>query len=272
MKFVLFFLLIFNFNQGFARSVCDGKSVEFKSQDFETEVLRYEPATPGQKSILIMPPTGGVNFLDRSYAKTFCENGFDVYVLKKWRDDDEYNLELEIHDRFYSRAQKALDLTVAQIQTPFIGILGTSVGALHTAIAMGRIEKINAAFIITGGSSIAEIIATSDQDVMVDARTKRFEKYKFKTDSEYIQALEKILPFEPLKLPPLFKGKYLGMVVATEDTTVPAKNQLQLQELWQPQVVLSLKANHMFSIIKTWFWHKSEVVQFFQNAVQKKLP
>jgi hypothetical protein len=96
------------------------------AQSIEVNVSTYKAKKTALGSILILPPTGGSNVIDRLYAKTLRSAGFDVYILKHWTGDDEYSLELEIHQRLYEKAQKAIGKVLSDIETPFIGILGTS--------------------------------------------------------------------------------------------------------------------------------------------------
>ena len=237
------------------------------SVDFQTQVSHYQCSRPALESILIIPPTGGVNFLDRSYARTLCKNGFDVVILERWSQDDEYSLDLQIHERFYQRAQRAIGIALENIKTPFVGILGTSVGAIHAAIAVSRFARISAAFTITGGAEINQITALSEQDVLVDAKEKRFKIHGFKNEQEYAEALKAHIPFEPSLLPRPSSKQILGMVIASADTVVPTYNQDLLRKLWSPQTVLEVSGNHKFSIIKTWLFHRQKIVDFFKAAV-----
>lgn len=234
--------------------------------DFQVQVLQYQCERPAAHSIVIVPPTGGTNFLDRSYAKVLCENGFDVVILERWTQDDEFSLDLQVHERFYQRAQKAIGVVLDNIKTPFVGILGTSIGAIHAAIAVARFNKISAAFSITGGAELGELVALSEQDVLVHAKKKRFKTHGFKSDQEYIQALKRHLPFDPLTLPQPSADKALGMVIATADTVVPTRNQMLLKKVWSPDMILEVSGNHKLSIFKTWLFHQQKIVDFFRTA------
>lgn len=243
---------------------CDHQQIKLNHEGFEVTVAQY--LTDSNKHIIIIPPTGGINFLDRSYAKNFCQAGFNAHVIERWSDDDEYNLELSIHTRFYARAQRAIEATINSLSAAeFIGMLGTSVGGLHTAVAVGRLEQINAAFVITAGADIAEVIVTSEQQAMVDAKEKRIKMYSFKNEEEYLQKLRPNIVLEPLKFDK-HKAKHLGMVYASADTVVPAKNQKLLMDLWQPQKVIEMSNNHMWSIIKSWLFYQDDIIRFFKTA------
>lgn len=233
--------------------------------------------------VLIIPPTGGTNFIDRSYARSLCRAGLRAVILNHWSEDDEHSYELEIHTRFYNRAQRAIDLLVSEFlggadgDSKFgmkseeegksqvkIGVLGTSVGALHGSVAFARRPEITSGFFIVGGGDIADIIVHSDQGAMKDAKEVRRKKYGFKSDEEYQAAVEKVLPYEPLKIPFDRSRKRLGMVISESDQTVPGKNQLLMRDQWKPEVVYSSRWQHMGAIVSTWLFQTDDVVKFFK--------
>ncbi len=239
------------------------------SENFWVNISRYGPAS--QKNILIIPPTGGTNFLDRSYAKNFCIAGYQVFVLKNWDLQTETgNFDLALHQRFYERSEKAIDLTLNEIKTGSIGLLGTSVGALHSAVAASTKDRINAVFIITGGAPLSSIIVNSDQDAMVNLGVKRKQAFGFKNKNDYLSALAPQIKLEPMKLGDGFKKKKLGMVVALEDTTVPSEAQKALQNYWKPTFVIELANGHFWAIINTWLYHSDEILEFFESSLNLK--
>lgn len=232
----------------------------------ESTIIKYTERLPSKdfsQIVIVMPPTGGTNLIDRSYAAGLCEKGIGAVILDHWSDDDEYNLELEIHTRFYRRAQAAIDLLLAQYNGKSFGILGTSVGALHGSIAFARVPQIKSGLFIVGGAPIAEIIAHSNQAAMVTAREVRFKRYGFKSDEEYLAALKKVLPYEPLEIEFDRSAKRLGLIVSTNDLTVPTANQILLREKWVPDVEYTTSWSHVLAIVKTWLFDKSKVVDFF---------
>lgn len=251
-----------------ANNDCKKQNVSFENDGFKVQTLKYESREPSTKNILILPPTGGTNVLDRSYAQILCNQGFNVFILEHWTDDQEFSLELSIHERFYRRSFHAVDTVTKNIQSTFTGILGTSVGAIHAAIAVQHHEKIQAAFLITGGAPIAEVIADSDQVILQKARQDRFASMGFKSKSEYTEAIDKVLPMDPFNSKPIDPKKKIAMVIAPEDTTVPGATQTALRNLWKPQWTLELSGNHRWAIVKTWLAHRNDVVDFFKQAAQ----
>lgn len=248
---------------------CFRERKKMTQDDFTVAYSHYQALGNQNKNIIIMPPTGGINVLDRSYARLFCEYGFNVFVPESWTGDDEYNLEYGIHNRLYQRTQKSIDLILSTIpQNDFVGILGTSVGGLHSATAIGRNSRLQAGFVITGGVDIAAIIVYSEQLAMREAKMKRMQAFGLKSDKEYVTQLRPHILLDGIHFQG-HVGKKLGMVIATEDTVVPAKNQFLLRDLWKPQKTILMQGNHFWSIIKTWLFHRQEIVHFFLEAAHR---
>ncbi len=271
--FKMFFLILFlqvtvifgtgcsSFSSGRQYDVVETRLSE---ADFHVEIVKYGTATPVARSLLILPPTGGETFLDRSYARTFAEAGYDVYIIKQWTGLDERSSDLEIHQRLYTRAQKAIEIVLAQISSPYIGLLGTSVGALHGAVAASKQSRLNSVFIITGGAPITEVIATSDQKAMQKLREERRNRFGFKTIEENRVAIAERFFLEPMQLGDGYRKKALGMVITEQDGTVPSANQEKLKNYWQPQKVITYSNGHFLGIIKAWMFNKDDIFDFFQ--------
>ncbi len=243
---------------------CFFEEKKFEEADFFTHA-RFYPVAGSNRTVIILPPTGGTNLIDRSYARLLCASGFNVYILDKYTGFDEYNLDLDIHRRYYGRTQRAVDTIVNGIpEDHHLSIMGTSVGALHAAISVGRIERIKNALIITGGADIAGLIVDSDQEVMRVARIKRNEMFGFKTRDDYYHELKKHIELDPLNYVANFPRKKISMVIADNDTTVPGNYQRLLQKISKPARILEMNDNHFWSIVKTWLFHDDFVVKSFQ--------
>ena len=240
------------------------ESVLNDGQGFEVSISKCVPDQSG-KTILLLPPTGGENFLDRNYAGSFCKAGFQVIILQEWTGQDEKSLDLGLHQLLYERGNKAVGLVLKQIHDPFIAIFGTSVGATHAAVALASYPQIKAGFLVAGGGAFAEVIAHTNQSDLKKIRKERMEKFGFKDQVQYQAALEKTLSLDPLKLP-VPRQASVGMVIATEDKMVPTSTQTQLAEYWKPSVIVKLPRSHVMAILQTWIFRKSEVVDFFEKV------
>ena len=251
-------------------SSCSSQIKKLGTLDFSVEVTSFKPTFLTLKSLLIIPPTGGTNTIDVSYGKNFCKAGYNVFILNEWTNKDDIVVDLELHQRFYTNAQKAISMILAETKTPFIGLLGTSVGALHGAISANTIPQLDAVYLIVGGASIAEVIVGSDQEAMVNLKAERKKKFGFKNDTEIVQAIDHVFKLEPLAQGSLYKTKDIGMVIAEYDSTVPTEYQVKLRDFYQPKEVLMLPNNHFWAIIKTWLFHEDEILEFFENSFKKR--
>lgn len=247
------------------RAECQKKSESLTETDFTVNFTSYRSET--RHHVIVMPPTGGMNFLDLSYARQFCHDGMSAYVLQNWTGDDEYVIDYTIHNRLYARAQRAIQLVLDSIpEGDTVGILGTSVGGLFAAQAIGSKPRIRTGFSIVGGAHIAEIIVTSTQGAMEKAKEIRRKEFGFTSDAEYLAELDPHITIDPYHLEG-HKGKTLGVVYAPLDTVVPAKNQRLLMEIWEPKKVITIPHNHMWSIIETWFLHQKTISDFFKESL-----
>jgi hypothetical protein len=148
-------------------------------------------------------------------------------------------------------------------------MLGTSIGGVHTAMAMGLHDRIDAAFVITAGADMPSMIANSEQDLMVNAWNKRKRLLNIPNKEIYINLLREKIEYEPLKLPRKFEGKDLGMIMASSDTVVPYENQIKLKNLWQPKKLITYSNNHFWGIVLSWLWDSGEVIKFFQESAHR---
>lgn len=248
---------------------CRPEKFRLGTQDFQVEVSRYG-GHRSSKSMIIVPPTGRTNYVDRSYAKEFCSAGYDVYLMDSWTGDIETTTELEIHERFYGNAQRAIAVVIEEIKSPFIGLIGTSVGGLHASIAASYQDRLDAVFVITAGIPVAEVIVNSKQDAMVGLRKDRQKRYGFSTGEENVEAIGKAFTFEPQQTSSQHSEKDLGMSIGLEDTVVPYENQKKLQEFWKPQKVVTFSNDHFWAIVNTWLFKTDELIDFFEQSFKKR--
>ncbi|MBT4790563.1 MAG: hypothetical protein HON90_03250 [Halobacteriovoraceae bacterium] len=259
-NFFLSLILICYSNYSLA---CEALEQSIISNDFEISLIEYI-APKSKKLVLIIPPTGGINFIDKSYALGLCKANINAVIIRNWTDDNEYNIELEIHTRFYNRAQRAIEMTIKRYSQFDLAILGTSVGGIHASIAFARFKKLKTGLFIVSGGNIASIITNTEQDILLDAKNKRFKLFNYKSDIEYTNALKKILPYEPLQIHFDKSKKKIGMVVSTNDSIVPTKNQIELKEKWNSVILSSSWLGHTATVIKTWLFNSSTIIDFFR--------
>ncbi len=256
------------------KNTCHSEKVFLQSPsgDFKISYLKFSNKTEYNKALIIIPPTGGTNYIDRDYAEQFCKKNYTVYIADGWTNELGQSIDLGIHQKFYSNAQKAISMIIEQIKPgASIGLLGTSVGGLHTIIAASVQPQIKTVFAIVAGISIAEVIATSDQSAMLKLRQERLKFYGIKDSVEHIAAIQKNFHLEPQDLPALYKQKKLGVSIALQDTTVRYETQKNLIEFWKPSLILTHSTGHFWGIVNTWLFNNDQIIQFFEENQPQNL-
>jgi pimeloyl-ACP methyl ester carboxylesterase len=219
--------------------------------------------TASQRTVVIFPPTGGANRIDRSYAKQVFERGENAIIVTGWTGHDEERLDLEIHPVLHERALKAFQVVLSRIPPEQkVSVLGTSVGGLFAAIIASEFDRPERVLVIAGGAPIPQIVANSDEKTLSRVREQRFEKYGFKNRDEYANALAQKFSLDPLDLSQGFQSKKLGLIIMTEDTTVPTEYQLRLKDHWPNSSVLKVENDHFWGIVNTWWYHSDWVLDF----------
>ena len=227
-------------------------------------VISYQSLKKEIGKILILPPTGGVTYLEKKYARDLCEKGFSSFIISSWKGIDEESEELSIHNTLLSRAQSAIAQVIDKKTSPgeFVGIFGTSVGGIHSATALGYFKSIQAGFFILAGAPVHEVIAHSTEKTLEKYRSIRMKKFYFKTKKEYVEALNKKIYSEVQPLNQVDKRKKSFAVIAKNDKTVPTRYQRKLAQAFQSET-LEISGGHISSIFLFRLFYRKQLLLFF---------
>lgn len=233
-----------------------------KSRDISVTVYRPRPQTG--RSVLLIPPTGGVSALEHGYAERLCNKGVEAWVITEWAPqmlDFKLELDLGSHDRAARQALAAVRHVIRQMPGS-IGILGTSVGAIIGSVAAAIEPRVRAAVLIAGGADLASIFQESDLEAIQNLRQKRMEMMGFNSQS-YEASLQKAIRIDPKYFGPQMRTKRIGVVISLEDETVPVRNQELLEEISGAERIAQFESGHFMSIIKTAFLKSHKIENFF---------
>jgi dienelactone hydrolase len=273
-------------HQGLARrsfSGCWLTPVRVSGQDPITGAARnirlkdYGPvAKKGQHpTVILLPPTGGENVLDNAYANHLCRRGFRVVLVTGWDHQDDAGLDPRMHDRGAIRAALAVQHTldfVAPAPGKKVGILGTSVGAITAALAMGVDERIGAGFFIVGGAEMVEVIGRSTEKTLTQLREARMAHFNLRTVDEYTAFLKAYIHIDPLLLAPRLRERPTAFVIAKQDQTVPTRNQLLLAHAaWSKEIVFE-DGDHLKVILRSSLKHRETIRRFFERNLRLVMP
>jgi len=239
-------------------SIKDTEGFRVSYFDYKTK-----PEKSINRTVIIFPPTGGVTYLEKSYAKNLCKKGANVKVLNGWSGQNRKTLDLTLHQDLHSKAMKAFSMvldTIGEKQT--ISVMGTSLGGLYSSVAANKFDRINNIVVVAAGTPIPEVIAHSEHESMKTLRNKRYKQSPYNSRDEYAKAISDVFFLDPQDLPPKYKDKKLAMVILKDDLAVPTKYQQNLKNYWLPEKTIYLDSNHIWGIIKTWLFHSDELVDF----------
>jgi hypothetical protein len=228
----------------------------------------YEPRAGSVAQVLILPPTGGENLIDRLYARDLCKRGLGAVLVKTWSYDTETSLDLSVHDNGYKRALNAVRATLKFVPGR-VGILGTSLGALYAATLLASEERIETGVIIVGGSPLSEILATSTIPGVTQQRENRIKKLKLQDNQDYQDLMDTKIHLDASNFLPLSRGKSALMVTALKDKIVPTSTQLGLwEELGRPARI-DIKAGHLGAMISAYTWHRRSIEDFLVQELSR---
>ncbi|MGZ3660480.1 MAG: alpha/beta hydrolase family protein [Bdellovibrionota bacterium] len=261
---------------GRSLSLCATTSLKLSVEDPVSKVpgfvqaMIYEPHHDTDLAVLVLPPTGGENILDQGYANALCSSGFRAVVIQHWYNDTAAKLDLSMHDEGALRSLAAIRHVVDYLKPSRpnqVGILGTSVGAISSELAMGFDPRLNNAVLVVGGIGMPEIIAASSEKTLTALRTERMKAFGYKSPDEYLAALRAAVVIEPADFAEFSGHKNVLAFVGTQDVTVPTVHQRELVKLYGAENY-EYAGDHQATIIHTFTSDRSKVVGFFEKNLK----
>ena len=261
-----FLIIIFILTFSVTAWSCAPKDLEISSispltgEEFILKIKAYKPQSSKNKQVIILPPIGGVTTLEVKYAAKICKRGMPAYVFYNWTKDMEESVQdLAVHQRGTTRGLHAVEsfLNYSNLET---NILGTSLGGVYAGIAAGKFSQIKKAVIIASGTNLPMIMATSTLPGLVDLKTKRFDYFGFKSDSEYADAIKKELPIEAINFKSNFAGKELLFIKTNSDSVIAPQYQQELMDLFD---------KGSSSIFSTKYGHKKGIIMAFVRRAKR---
>jgi dienelactone hydrolase len=178
---------------------------------------------------------------------------------------------MNMHDRGALRALAAVrhSIEFLKIRRPHqLGILGTSVGAITSALVTGYEPRISAAALIVGGAGMPEIISESDESHLSRLRDDRLKAYRIQNVETYRELLSQHIKIEPLDFINMSGKKDIWMMVGTKDLTVPTANQYKLAQAFGNAQVQTYADDHLNTIKYTAFQKTSAILSFFGSVLK----
>ena len=219
-------------------------------------------------SVVIVPPIYGDTSIDLWNGERFCQSGLQTALIQKWEFYEDSGFDFQVHDRGTLRGVTAIRHVVeylAESKPGPIGILGTSLGALISSIALSVEPRLTTGVLIVGGGSVAEILSKSQIKNALDLKKRRIQEYKIKSDDEYQERLVDAISLDTLDFAENAEAKKLWMFIATRDTIVPVDTQIKLWEAWKKPQRTEGYLNHVGMVVYTFAFWSYSIRDFFVN-------
>ncbi len=226
----------------------------------------HKPAPRSTRSVLILPPTGGVNQLDIQWAEQLCDKGIESWIVTAWdRGLPDYTLAADLlsHDKAGVRGISAIR-QIAVHMSGRLGILGTSAGGILAAVALAVEPKFTTGVFIAAGADLPEIVSSSDLANLRVLREQRMRVNNW-SPAEYKNQLRQTVLLDPGLFAEEMSAKKTGVVIAFRDRTVPVRQQLLLEMLANAVRISSFDDDHVTSIVKTGLIDSYKIVDFFRT-------
>jgi len=200
-------------------------------------------------TVLILPISGGVDFLVESFARVFAGHGFNAAIVHNRSVEIEHTKTLEEVENYFRQIvldnRQVLDWLVQQpeVDPNRLGCLGLSLGGIKASLVAGADDRIKAVVIGLAGGSLADITVTSKE--------KRFKEYIDQwvrsgvSRQDIHDELSNKVRTDPLYLAPYVDARNALMFIAMFDQFVPRVCGDRLREaIGGPQAVYLLSSHY----------------------------
>lgn len=202
--------------------------------------------------ILVLPILSGQNKIATSFARYFAEYGFATAVVHRqqvYEQTDYLQQTNKIMRQIVFDHKQVLDWVEsrAELDALRIGVVGTSMGGIKSALISALDKRIKATVIILGGGDIPYLLALWSQ--------KRVKKEAGKVLVAAQQsAMQSPLVAKKIECDPINYAHYIDarrtlMILARFDSVIPFYNGLQLKEKIGNPETIYLFAGHYSAII-----------------------
>jgi hypothetical protein len=239
------------------------------------DIVLNEYEAPGsRRAVIIMPPTGGENVIDQSYANMLCSRGIRAVIVRSFELFPEDGVDLKMYDIEALRSLAAIRQTAEYLErtgTTSIGLLGTSLGAVQGAFGVMVDDRINTATLIVGGLGLARIAAASEEPAQAELRRIRMDMWNLNQD-QYLEKLMRSIHVDAVPYsddPTLAQRKKVLSIVAVGDTYVPTETQMRLYNVWGRQPLITMKRGHISTVMRSAFLHAMEIYSFFDQNLPR---
>lgn len=236
-------------------------------------------------AVVILPPVGGVNFLDEQMAETFCSSKIAAFIITNdfahVEDQASHSLlPVNDHEKAFHRVNAGVKSVMAlaadhkNIDADKFGIFGVSLGGILGSFAMSTLPEISAGYFVVAGGDVPNILALSSQEKIATIRKKRMKEKNFTSPEEYEDYLRQHMKLDPLDFGRTMPPETIGMVIAQKDKSVPTANQITMHEAFGQPEAEFYKLDHVDTVIATLLYgsERRRIAKFFNERFKNENP
>ncbi len=261
--------LIFALLQASAFAACEPRVQTLsgvKAKSYAPKVVAGKKAS----AILILPTILGESRVERGFASSLCRAGFRALILDVTQDTTaEYEIEnLTSHDEAFNYALTSVQAVIVALRNDAtlsgkFGLLGASQGGLFSTFVAGLEPAISASVIIVGAGNLPGVLTYSDQKNVKAIRDARKARLNIRTNEEYEATLQQAITIDPLANARNIAPDAAYLFIATRDTTVPSRYQLELSQAISGARVRQMDTNHVNGIIRAGQTYGKDIISYF---------
>lgn len=255
---ILFAILI----ECFLSSIAEAGSISFCNDTYSAT------------QIIIIPPTGGSNILDRSLKSSLCDLNFTVAILDNLHlEFDNIKEDLNIHDQYSIKFLKALHLVIKAEKRKTI-LIGASLGGVFASLAFSRNHSlfddlIIGAVIVAAGGPLHEIVASSQLPKLKALFERRKRAGMVSQHADYSYLLMDSIELDNIKWSqPQYRSELL-FIITMQDDVMPVLNQRKLLEAFGNPKHYALNMGHLMGISYAYIFMVSDISEFIEKTIRK---
>ena len=220
------------------------------------EILYMFPRPSGAQPrplVLMLPILGNGTLLMAEFASAFVRQGYVAAIVpRKELDFDPRRSVAQAEQEFrvlIMRARQALDWLGAQprVDAGRTAVFGISAGGILGLDLMAADPRLDAGVFVFAGGPMADVIMDTSEGRFADRRAPIRAAYGW-TDAQLREALRARIRTDPVLLAPRVPRDKVLLFLATDDTSVPTRNQWALWEALGRPEAHELRGGHYVGV------------------------
>lgn len=240
-------------------------------EDYKSSFHYYETTEEGQHPlVLILPPIGGVNTVDKSIASYLANRGINVLIALTPENIADLNRPVDDIDGFLIRTTVSMRHLIdfatdrEKVDGTRIGGFGASLGGIRLLTLIGVDDRISSSMLYVAAGNIVEVMANSEQDIIKNYREAKMKEHQLETREEYLDLLRANSTIEPLDNVHNFDPDSVYMKISNKDTSVPTKYQWETQQAIGTDNIKETNSSHVGAVIGALF-ERGRIYKFLKS-------